>query len=350
MLHGGRHRIDVLLGRRTAFAPPSPPTRAEGEDLRAMLKAWTAGAPERFARTFLAGKPIFVTRPERELFTRLRACGLVEALAPSIYQPCARLFPLYERFIATDLLTHKGADQVFSLMFEQVYLVRNMGVEPGDRLLELCLGSGVNSLFAADVATSVTGIDVSERALAFARFNEALSPPPITLETRHGSLYEPLSAQRTFDLILVNPPFELVPHEAAWYLHSDGGEDGLGVVRTLLKPLPQRLAPGGRFEIITWSPGTAHGPVLLDLLREALPGMRLLVHELDQQPIDPLLATFRDSPDFEAYRKRLAARHLDRVFFLFVHAAPSDAPGIEVVTPSKEIDLCRTIAAPWGTA
>jgi len=348
MRRGAQRRIDFLLGRRTAFPPPTPPDRAAADTLLQGLHAWRAGAPARYARTFLAGKPIFVTRPERKLFTRLADCQLVETLGPSIYQPCVRLFPLYGRFLATDLLTHESEDQVFSLMFEQVYLVRNMGVRPGDRVLEVCLGSGVNSLFAADVAADVTGIDVSERALAFARFNETLGPPPHALEMLHGSLCEPLAPDRTFDLILVNPPFELVPQGTSWYLHSDGGEDGLDVVRALLAQVPKHLAPKGRFEIITWSPVTPHGPLLVDLLREALPGMRLLVHELGVQPIDTHIETFRDSPGFDDFRARLAARELDRVAFLFIHAAPSSVPGVEVVTPTQEIATCRDLAAPWG--
>ncbi len=347
MLQSARRRIDLLLGRRTEFAPPQPPPPADAQALRDDLERWLAGTPERYGRTFLHAKPLFVTRPERGLFARLENYGLVERLGPSIYQPRVRLFPLYGRFIATDLLTHGTPDQVFSLMFEQVYLVRNMDVQAGDRVLELCLGSGVNSLFAADAAAAVTGVDINERALAFARFNEALAPAVVPIEQVHGSLYEPLEGERTFDLILVNPPFELVPEDETWFLHSDGGEDGLDVVRRLLATTPGRLAPGGRFEIITWSPGSPDGPLLVDLMREGLPGMRLTVHVLDVQPIDAHLETFKDRPGFDAFRARLSAQQLDEVYFLFVHAAPTATPGVEVVTPEAEVQACRALAGAW---
>ncbi len=347
MLQGARRRIDLLLGRRTEFPPPRPPDREDAASLAEEVGRWFAGAEARFERIFLAGKPLFVNRHERALFARLADLGVVERIGPSIYQPCVRLFPLYGRFIATDLLSHESSDQVFSLMFEQVYLVRNMDVQAGDRVLELCLGSGVNSLFAADAAAAVTGIDVNERALAFARFNEALSPATVPLERLEGSLYEPLDDDRTFDLILVNPPFELVPHDAGWFLHSDGGEDGLDVVRALLPDTAARLAPDGRFEIITWSPGGGHGPLLVDLLREHLPGMRLTVHMLDAQPLDEHVEQFREAPGYDAFRERLAARGLEEVYFLFVHAAPSPTPGVEVVTPTAEIETCRALADHW---
>jgi hypothetical protein len=347
MLEGARRRIDLLLGRRTAFAPPQAPECAQADALRTDLARWTAQAPARYRRVFLAGKPLFVTRAERELFGRLAALGVVEPLGPSVYQPCVRLFPLYGRFLATDLLTHDAPDQVFSLMFEQVYFVRNMGVEPGDRVLELCLGSGVNSLFAADAAAQVTGVDINARALAFARFNEALAPAPVPVERIEGSLFAPLTG-RTFDLILVNPPFELVPAGETWFLHSDGGEDGLDVVRAILADVPAHLAPGGRFEIITWSPTSKEGPLLVDLMRAALPGMRLTVHVLDVQPMAAHIETFRASPAFDAFDARLAARGLHEVQFLFVHAEPASTPGVEIIAPEAEVETCRSLAAAWA--
>jgi len=348
MLEGARRRIDLLLGRRTAFRPPEAPAGAEADTLRADLAHWWAGAPARYARMFLAGKPLFVARGERDLFARLAALGVVERLGPSIYQPCVRLFPLYGRFLATDLLTHDAPDQVFSLMFEQVYVVRNMGVQPGDRVLEPCLGSGVNSLFAADTAAAVTGVDVNPRAIAFARFNAALAPAPVSLEILEGSLLDPLEEGRTFDLILVNPPFELVPAGQTWFVHSDGGEDGLDVVRRILAKVPPHLAPGGRFEIITWSPATVEGPLLVDLLRSALPGMRLTVHVLDVRPLDAHIETFRSSAGFDDFRARLVGRGLRDVQFLFVHAEPAATPGVELVTPDAEIATCHALASAWA--
>ena len=345
MLRDARRRIELLLGRRTAFPPPSLP--ADPRALRTGLAAWHHGAEPRYARLFLHGHPLLVQRAERALFTDLAQAGLVEKLAPSVYQPCVRLFPLYGRFVATDLLTHREADQVFSLMFEQVYLIRNMDVRPGDDVLEVCLGSGVNSLFAADTARRVTGVDISPRALAFARFNEGLGPAAVPLEIYEGSLLEPLEEARRFDTILINPPFELVPEGEAWFLHSDGGEDGLDVVRALLPQVPSRLAPKGRFQVISWSPAADGRAVLVDLLRDALPGHRLTVHLLDRAALDDHLEPFRESPPYASFRARLAARGLDEVLFLYVHTQPSAAPGIEVSTPAPEIAACHALADPW---
>lgn len=347
MLEGTRHKLDLLIGRASAFPAPTVPDPTAASALRAGLTAWHARAEARFARVFLYGRPLFVQRSERALFARLAEHGLVEKLGASIYQPCVRLFPLYGRFIATDLLTRREPDQVFSLMFEQVYFVRNFDVRPDDRVLELCLGSGVNSLFAADVAREVTGIDINPRALAFARFNEALCPAPRRLRMHAGSLFEPLADDARFDTILVNPPFELVPEDETWFLHSDGGEDGLDVMRAILADVPARLTPDGRLQVITWSPATTHGPLLVDAIRDALPTHRVSVHQLDASPLDAHLEPFRESEHFPAFRARLADRGLDSVSFLYIHTAPSEVPGVEVQTPEDEVRACHALADIW---
>ncbi len=347
MLEGARRKLDLLIGRRSVFEAPRLPAPDEAATLHRELAAWHARAEARYARLFLYSRPLFLQRSERALFERLAAYGLVEKLGASIYQPCVRLFPLYGRFLATDLLTRREPDQVFSLMFEQVYFVRNFDVRPDDRVLELCLGSGVNSLFAADVAAEVTGVDINPRALAFARFNEALGPAPRTLSMFEGSLFEPLPEDARYDTVLVNPPFELVPDDETWFLHSDGGEDGLDVMRSILDDVPARLTPEGRLQVITWSPATSHGPLLVDAIRDALPEHRIHVHQLDAAPLDDHLAPFRESPHFPAFRERLAARGLDEVCFLYIHTAPSSVPGVEVSTPAEEVRACHALADIW---
>jgi tRNA1(Val) A37 N6-methylase TrmN6 len=348
MLQGVRKHLAALVGRRTNHpAPAFPADGPTGAELRDRLRHWHAEAEERYPRLFLHGQPLLATRKERALFEDLSSVGLLRKLGPSIYQPLVRLFPLYGRFLATDALTHREPDQVFSLMFEQVYLVRNMGVEPGDDVLELCLGSGVNSLFAADVARSVTGVDINPRALAFARFNEELNGAAAPIAFLEGSLFEPVEGTR-FDLILVNPPFELVPEGATWFLHSDGGEDGLDVIRTILAEAPRHLKEEGRFEMITWSPGSEQGPLLVDLMREAFPRHRIYVHVLDVGPIDNHLVPFRASPLYADWRARLAAAHLTEVSFLFVRAVPSSTPGVELTYPDTEVAACDALSDPWA--
>jgi protein-L-isoaspartate O-methyltransferase len=330
-----------LVGPATDFPPPTcgePKTMAS---VSTGLQALFDRSLERFDRCFLRGQPLRVMRKERELFERLASLGVVARVASSFYAPCVRLFSLYGRFVATDLLTHRRPDQVFSLMFEQVYLIRNMHVRPTDDVLELCVGSGVNSLFAADTARSVTGVDINPRALAFARFNMALNPPKVPVDLRDGSLFAPVDDDRRFDRILVNPPFEPVPPDTDGYLHSAGGEDGLDVVRDVLRGVADHLAPEGHLMVITWSPGGTDGPLVADLFRQALSSHRLCLHMLEQGPLSAVLERFEGRPGYDTWSSRLAERGLTHLYFVFLDSQPSDEPGLEVLHPRAEVAACH---------
>jgi SAM-dependent methyltransferase len=319
-----------------------PPVRGDFALLQT-LSEFHRRSPERYARFFLRGRPTIALRRERSLFDRFAESGLSTKPSLGLSVPCVRIFPFLGRFVATDLLSRNDEDQVFSLMFEQVYLARNMGVTEGDRVLELCVGSGVNCLAAAEKAREVIAVDLSGRAAAFARFNLALNGRADGAEIRVGSLFEPVAGER-FDLVLVNPPFELVPGEASYFLHSHGGEDGLDVVRQILGGAMAHLAPDGRLEMITWSPGDPDHIELVALFEEALAGARIVVDVLGEDSMDDMTAPFRTSPDYAAWRGRLADRGYDRVYFVFVRASLAGPAGVEFREPAEEIAACYEIA------
>ncbi|MCG3133637.1 MAG: Release factor glutamine methyltransferase [Planctomycetes bacterium] len=331
----------------SSLPPPAVRDAAHAAEVKAALAAVHAGEPDRFAEFFLAGRP---TAPRGALsearLALLGGAGLCRSLVGA-WRPSVRVFPLDGAMIATDLLTHEGEDQVFSLMYEQALLVRNLGVRPGDHVLELCLGSGVQAIFATDTAARVVGVDVSPRALSFAAFNAALNPGAVPLETRLGSLYEPLAAVDRFDLIVVNPPFEPVPPGATWFLHSHGGPDGLDVVRKILDGAPARLRDGGRFTMFTWSPGGDEGAVVAEMVRDAFPRHCVRVLLADWRTLDQRIATFEDAPGFAAWRDSLRARGWTRIWGVLVTASPRGAPGIELVDAPDEILAAKGIASGW---
>jgi len=333
--------------RATRHPPPAPPSAADAEEIRTGLDRLRFAGPRRHAGLFLAGRPRRVPRRERPLVDLLERHGLVERLPFGRILPRVRLFPILGRHVATDLLTHEDADQVFSLMFEQVYLVRNLDVREGDRVVELCVGSGVNALFAADRADAVAGVDVSPRALAFARFNAALNGRPDAIELLEGDLFAPVGGRR-FDLVIANPPFEPVPAGRGFFLHSDGGEDGLDVVRRILAEVPDRLTEAGRLEMITWSPGSDRGPAIVPLLGETLDGFALRVDLLGEEPLDGHAERFRSDSGYGAWRARLAERDLDRLFMVRVRADRGAEPALDVRRPAAEIAACHGIADAWG--
>ena len=335
------------LSRRTRYPAPAVPDTDAAQELRNELEDFYVRSEDRFRRLFLRGKPLRAKRRERPGLACYAKAGLVDELPFGIYVPRVRVFPLHGAMVATDLLTHASADQVFSLMLEQIYVVEKMSVRADDRVLELCLGSGVNSIFASDVAATLTGVDLNPRALEFARFNFAVNPGRARVEVREGSLFEPVAPEERFDLVLVNPPFELVPPGAEHFLHSHGGEDGLDVVRDILAGVADHLAPGGRFEMFTWSPGDDEGVLVADLLRDAFPDRRIEIHRVDSGSLDDRIAGFSSENGFAAWRDRLRAAGFTRVCGVFTRVCAEGPAETAFVEFPDVLGVCADIVDEW---
>lgn len=119
---------------------------------------------------------------------------------------------------------------------------------------DIGVGSGAIALSIAferpDIR--VTGIDVSEKALKYARRNRSRYQLK-NVRLRQGNLFQKLPAAR-FDVVTANLPYvtaeemdrlnrDVRDHEPELALH--GGDDGLDIIRDLIVQLPDHLHSGG---------------------------------------------------------------------------------------------------------
>nr|WP_282188840.1 50S ribosomal protein L3 N(5)-glutamine methyltransferase [Azospirillum aestuarii] len=123
-----------------------------------------------------------------------------------------------------------------------------------ERVLDLCTGSGCLAILAAQIfpEAQVDAVDLSADALEVAKRNVADSGFGDRIALHHGDLFAPLK-NRKYDVIITNPPYvdaeamaALPPefrHEPEMALAS--GEDGLDIVRRILKEAPKHLTPEG---------------------------------------------------------------------------------------------------------
>ncbi|TWA64417.1 [LSU ribosomal protein L3P]-glutamine N5-methyltransferase [Azospirillum brasilense] len=123
-----------------------------------------------------------------------------------------------------------------------------------ERVLDLCTGSGCLAILAAQIfpEAHVDAVDLSADALEVAKRNVADSGFEDRIALHHGDLFAPLK-NRKYDVIITNPPYvdaeamaNLPPefrHEPQMALAS--GEDGLDIVRRILKEAPKHLTPEG---------------------------------------------------------------------------------------------------------
>ncbi|WP_350349370.1 methyltransferase [Agromyces sp. G08B096] len=216
-------------------------------------------------RAFLLGLP----QPARELHAALPALGLAGAVelglvevdaagGDELARPLVDLRPYSfadaagegEWWIASDPgeLARGDAlpeDHVLGVGGATTTLSGLLVQTPAGRTLDLGTGSGIQALHAARFSDRVVATDVSERALAFARFTARLNGVT-SIEFRAGSLYEPVAGER-FDRIVSNPPFVITPRRAGVpsYEYRDGGLVGDALVRAVLTGAVEHLRPGG---------------------------------------------------------------------------------------------------------
>lgn len=119
------------------------------------------------------------------------------------------------------------------------------------RGLDLGTGCGIQALRLRRSAERVVATDVSERALRFTRLNALLNDVD-GIETRLGSLFDPLEPGEQFDLIVSNPPFVITPRAAGMpaYEYRDGGRVGDALVAEVVSGVGVHLAPGGVAQLL----------------------------------------------------------------------------------------------------
>jgi release factor glutamine methyltransferase len=134
-------------------------------------------------------------------------------------------------------------------------------------VLDVGTGSGVIaiSLALARPQLRVTGCDVSEEALALAAENRASHALTERLALVRSDLLA--SAPGPWDVIVANLPYVTaaemttlqpeVRHDPA--LALDGGEDGLDLIRRLIRDAREHLAPGG---LLALEAGHSHAPAI----------------------------------------------------------------------------------------
>lgn len=173
-----------------------------------------------------------------------------------------------ELWVASDLAAYQRPgvlrhDHVLGIGHASNTLVQTTIRRHTARALDLGTGCGIQTFHLLHHTEHVIATDISERALAFARFNLLLNAEALHLDRdnledrvslRLGSLLEPVSGEQ-FDLVVSNPPFVITPRSAAespdeQFTYRDGGLPGDEIVANLVKSLPGVLKPGGTAQLL----------------------------------------------------------------------------------------------------
>jgi release factor glutamine methyltransferase len=138
-----------------------------------------------------------------------------------------------------------------------VRAMRDSGLIPGRRVLDLCTGSGFVAIAAAEMGcASVTAFDICPRAVDFTRDNAAVAG--VEIDVREGSWTAALR-HPPFDVVVANPPYVPTPPESEIDLYASGlgpswawnaGSDGRLVLDPLCASVSNLLCDGGSLVLV----------------------------------------------------------------------------------------------------
>jgi methylase of polypeptide subunit release factors len=271
-----------------------------------------------------------------------------------------------ELWVASDLAAHQRPgvlrhDHVLGIGQASTTLVQASIRRPVSRALDLGTGCGIQAFHLLEHAKHVTATDISERALAFTRFNlllnaKALGLDPSNLEgrvtLRQGSLLEPVAGEE-FDLVVSNPPFVITPRSLdlsapSQFTYRDGGLPGDEIVSSLVRGLPKILAPGGTAQMLgNWeiTAGTSWEERLQSWVS---PDIDVWVIQREQLGPDLYAETWlRDASEsrdgrryqeaYSAYLSDFASRDVSGIGFGIVWLRRPAGPGGRVLARFEEI-------------
>jgi methylase of polypeptide subunit release factors len=286
---GSEHRSTDLPLYLRRLADPTP--------LHTLIRlfALNATVPEADARRAFDPLPI----------DELASLGLVE-------QAEGRVRPLVALTVAEGLILARDRpdpatfavqpDHVLGVGPPALLLARLTVRGTARRVLDLGCGGGVQALLAARHAETVVGVDLSPRALAFARFNAVLNGVR-NVEWREGDLFAPVAGE-SFDRVVCNPPYVVSPE--SWLLFRDGGGEGDGICARIVAGLGSHLAEGG-FATVLANWGLREGEHWSDRPRRWAEGTGCDAWILRSETQDPLTyaAVWTRGPDEAGYQDAL---------------------------------------------
>lgn len=187
-----------------------------------------------------------------------------------------------------------GAEDVYRPQHDSWLLIdalQRSDAVPGHRVVDLCAGSGVVAIAAADLgASTVTALDISPRAVHCTQANALAAQ--VDVDARLGSWTQVLEHE-PFDVVVCNPPYVPVgPDTDAASIPSggpmaswNGGPDGRLVLDPLCRSAAAILAEGGSLFLVQSEFADVEQSV--NLLRDG--GLDADVYATQRIPFGPVL-------------------------------------------------------------
>ena len=100
---------------------------------------------------------------------------------------------------------------------QSVYLLSHWLIKPGESVLDMGTGSGVQSVFAAEISDHIVATDILAAAVETAKLNVQRFGFEDKIDVRLGDLFAPLEPGERFDVILFNIDYPSNEYSQFWW-------------------------------------------------------------------------------------------------------------------------------------
>ena len=144
--------------------------------------------------------------------------------------------------------------EVYNPAEDTFLLLESIDVTKHDTVFEIGTGSGIIALYCAQLGAKVLCSDINPYAIALVKKNFEQNKDKINglIDIRKGSLFDVLTPQEQFSLIIFNPPYlptledEYIGGNGWFDKAVSGGKNGLSITKQFLLGLPRHLKENGR--------------------------------------------------------------------------------------------------------
>jgi release factor glutamine methyltransferase len=105
--------------------------------------------------------------------------------------------------------TYELSENVFNPKFyyTSIFMAKHIKVRPGDLVLDMGTGSGIQAITAGQTASRVIAVDINPEAVRFAKRNVIVNGLENSISVVHGDLFSSIHSECKFDVLLFTPPY-----------------------------------------------------------------------------------------------------------------------------------------------